>query len=145
MHWQQQFGRLGSDLPPRGRDLAEEPIHEVELWDLVSAFGLIVRNTEAAKPSNIVYDETPIHVYMSRIHARLVERGQLAFSELFDPTMHKSTMVGMFLAVLELVRHEKVLVDQNRLFGEIWLLPRQDDEAPLDLSDVDNYDHASGQ
>jgi len=143
--WQQQFGRLGSDLPPRGRDLAEEPIHEVELWDLVSAFGLIVRNTEAAKPSNIVYDETPIHVYMSRIHARLVERGQLAFSELFDPTMHKSTMVGMFLAVLELVRHEKVLVDQNRLFGEIWLLPRQDDEAPLDLSDVDNYDHASGQ
>jgi len=143
--WQQQFGRLGSDLPPRGRDLAEEPIHEVELWDLVSAFGLIVRNTEAAKPSNIVYDETPIHVYMSRIHARLVERGQLTFSELFDPTMHKSTMVGMFLAVLELVRHEKVLVDQNRLFGEIWLLPRRDSEAPLDLSDVDNYDHASGQ
>ena len=140
--WQQRFPRLSSDIPARERDLAEEPIQEVELWDLVSAFTRIVREQESAKPSNIVYDDTPIQVYMARIHAKLRERGQLAFSELFAAAMHKSTLVGIFLAVLELVRHHYVHVEQNELFGEIWLLPAQNANGPLDLSDVDNYDHA---
>ncbi|MBN2024033.1 MAG: segregation/condensation protein A [Pirellulales bacterium] len=141
--WQQRFGRLGNDLPPRRRDLAEEPIHEVELWDLVSAFGLILRETEAVKPSNIVYDETPIHVYMARIHARVVRRGHLSFAALFERGMHKSTLVGIFLAVLELVRHNRLRLEQNEIFGEIWLLPCAGGEAPVDPSQVDNYEHTA--
>jgi segregation and condensation protein A len=139
--WQQRFPRLGSDLPPRFRDLAEEPIREVELWDLVNAFGLIIRDTEASKPSNIVYDDTPIHVYMAKIHALVVDRGHVPLVDLFEPDMHKSTMISIFLAVLELVNHKHLLVEQNELFGEIWLLPQSDQSEPLDLSSVDNYDH----
>ncbi len=139
--WQQRFARQDNDLPPRQRDLSEEPIHEVELWDLVSAFGLIIRDTEASKPSNIVYDDTPIQVYMEKIHTRLTKRGQLAFKDLFKPGMHKSTLVGIFLAVLELVRYKRIRVEQNELFGEIWLMPCSDSTEPLDLSNVDNYDH----
>lgn len=141
-NWQQRFARQDSDLPPRQRNLAEEPIREVELWDLVSALGRILRESEATRPSNIVYDDTPIHVYMGRIHARLLQRGQLAFSDLFEPGMHKSAMVGVFLAVLELVRHDHVRVEQNQLFGEIWVLPNLQCTAPLDLSGVDNYEGA---
>ncbi|NLE38173.1 MAG: segregation/condensation protein A [Pirellulaceae bacterium] len=140
-NWQQRFARLGSDLPPRGRDLSEEPIHEVELWDLVNAFGLIIRKTEASRPSSIVYDDTPIHVYMAKIHALVLERGHMSFSDLFEPAMHKTTLISIFLAVLELVNHERLLVEQNELFGEIWLLPRADRVEPLDLSGVSNYDH----
>ena len=141
--WQQHFSRLSSDFPSRGRDLADEPIREVELWDLVSAFGRIIRDSVSARPSNIIYDETPIHVYMTRIHQRLRERGHLAFAELFQEGMHKSTLVAIFLAVLELVRHAQVRVDQNELFGEIWLLLRADAAEPMDFSGVDNYEHSS--
>ncbi|MEE8453108.1 MAG: segregation/condensation protein A [Thermoguttaceae bacterium] len=143
--WQQHYRRQSNDLPPRRRDLAEEPIQEVELWDLVSAFGRIIRDTEAAKPSNIVYDDTPIHVYMSRIHDRLLKQGQLTFSDLFDPTMHRSSLVGIFLAVLELTRHHRIRVEQNDLFSEIWIFPNLESTEPLDLSNVDNYDHAGGR
>jgi segregation and condensation protein A len=139
--WQQRYPRMGSDLPVRERNLSEEPIREVELWDLVSAFGRIIRENVAIKPSSIVYDDTPIHVYMARIHAQLVERGQLAFSELFAAATHKSALVGMFLAVLELVRHHRVRIEQNSLFGEIWLLPDAQSSEPLDLSKVDEYEH----
>jgi hypothetical protein len=40
-----------------------------------------------------------------------------------------------------------VRVDQNELFGEIWVLPGAETTGPLDLSQVDNYDHSqsSGQ
>ncbi len=137
--WQQHYPRLTSDLSRREQDPAEQPIEEVELWDLVSAFGRIMRETEAARPSSIVYDDTPIHVYMEKIHAQLLQRGQLAFSELFDPQMHRSTTIGIFLAVLELVRHAHVRLEQNELFGEIWLMPNRQCAEPLELSNVDTY------
>jgi segregation and condensation protein A len=141
--WQERFPRLANDLPSRRRDVAEEPIRELELWDLVSAFGRILRATELVKPSSIVYDDTPIHVYMSRIDVELRERGRLAFSELFEPLMHKSKLVGIFLAILELVRHHHVWAEQNDPFGEIWILPDPNATGPLDLSAVDNYDQAA--
>jgi len=137
--WQQRYPRLSNDLPQRERDLAEEPIQEVELWDLVSAFARIMRDSVSVQPSNIVYDDTPIHVYMTRIFDVLRQRGQLAFGDLFEPGMHKSKMVGQFLAVLELVRHAGVRVEQNRLFGEIFVLPPLDGATSLDVTNVDNY------
>ena len=69
--WQQRYPRLGGDLPSDPRNPAAEPIHEAELWDLVSAFGRILKERAATSPSNILYDDTPIQVYMERIHADL--------------------------------------------------------------------------
>jgi len=129
--WQQRWPRLAVDLPPRVRNLAEEPLREVELWDLVSAFARIVRDAESIQPSSIVYDETPIHVYMRRIYSQLKERGQLSLHELFAPGMHVSQAIGILLAVLELASHRYVLVEQNELFGQIWLIAR--DDAPEEL------------
>ena len=77
----------------------------------------------AAKPSNIVYDDTPIHVYMARIHARLLERGQLAFSELFDAGHAQVGAGGHVPGRAGAGAAPPVRVEQNELFGEIWLLP----------------------
>lgn len=140
--WQQHYPRLASDLPTESADPSEEPIREVELWDLVSAFGRIMRHSAASQPSNIVYDDTPIHVHMERLHARLIEQGRLAFTSLFQPGMHKSTLIGIFLAVLELVRHHNVQVEQTEAFGEIWLVADPASREPLNLSNVDNYERA---
>ena len=141
--WQQRYARQANDLPARQRDPAEEPIREVELWDLVSAFGLILRDTAAIQPSSIIYDDTPIHVFMARVHARVLEEGRIRLRDFFEPGMYRSTQIGFFLAVLELVRHDHLLVEQEDLFGEIWLLPHLESMAPLDLGAIDNYDHAS--
>jgi segregation and condensation protein A len=139
--WQERFPRLANDSPDR-RDMAEEPIQELELWDLVSAFGRIMRDYHVAVPSNIVYDETPIHVYMSRIHERLRTGGRVAFGDLFEPGMHKSALIGMFLAVLELVRHHGVRAEQNELHAEIWLSPGESPTAAVAPEAVDNYDRS---
>lgn len=137
--WQQQYRRLANDLPPRSRNLADEPIHDVELWDLVSAFGRVLRESVAVQPSSIVYDDTPIHIHMKRIYTRLIGRGQLRFADLFEPGMHKSSLVGLFLATLELVRHKHIWVEQNALFGDIWLIPTNREKKDVDFSDADNY------
>lgn len=142
--WQERFPRLSNDLPARERNLADEPIDELELWDLVSAFGRILRDYHVAIPSNIIYDETPIHVYMSRIHERLRAAGRVALGDLFEQGMHKSALIGMFLAVLELVRHHGVRSEQAELYGEIWLLPG-DADRPLDPATAATYEHGEGR
>ncbi|MHB0958392.1 MAG: segregation and condensation protein A [Pirellulaceae bacterium] len=137
--WQKRYARLADDLPPRRIDPSEQPIQEIELWDLVSAFGRVMRDSRASQPSNIVYDETPIHTYMQRIHERLVVQGRVSFSEMFESGMHKSALIGVFLAILELVRHHSVCTDQPDEHGEIWIMPGSRFDPQLALSEVDEY------
>jgi segregation and condensation protein A len=137
--WQQHYTRLADDLPPRKIDPAEQPIHDVELWDLVSAFGRVMRENAAVTPPTIIYDDTPIQVYMQRIHERLVASRKAAFSEMFQPGMHKSAMIGVFLAILELVRHHRVYAEQEGVHGEIWVTPGDEFHESLELGEVDSY------
>ena len=137
--WQQHYPRLASDLAPREVNPADQPIREVELWDLVSALGRILRDSQAVRPATIVYDETPIQVYMQRIHRRLVEEQRAAFSEMFAPGMHKSAIVGVFLAILELVRHHSVRTEQNELHGEIWIVPGEGFDPAQEITAADEY------
>ena len=139
--WRERYPRAASDLPGRSLSPDEQPIQEVELWDLVSAFGRILKAKHAVPgPESIRYDETPIHVYMRQIDERLRREGRIAFTGFFEDTVHKSKLVGMFLAVLELVRHQHARAAQPELFGEIWLEPG---EAPLpaELAVVSDYEH----
>lgn len=137
--WQQRYSRVSNDLPPRRVELSEQPIQEVETWDLVSAFGRIMRDQQAVQPSNIVYDDTPIHVYMARISKRLLEQQRVAFSEMFIPGMHKSAMIGVFLAILELVRHHRANTEQLEMHGEIWIIPGENLSDDERVSEVDSY------
>ncbi len=120
--WRQRYARRTCDLPESSIRPEERPIQEVELWDLVSAFGRVLKKSEAAVPSNIRSEETPIEVFMQRIRDFLSHTPRIAFTALFDDESTRMQQVGMFLALLELIRHEKVRVQQQDLFGVIWVM-----------------------
>ncbi len=128
--WQQHCPRLASDAPTTPLDPADQPIREVELWDLVSAFTRIIRDAQSAQPPSIVYDDTPLDVHMHRIRARLSDQERIPISELFEAKLHKSALIGIFLAMLELVRHHGVVAEQPNGQGEIWLSRGPAFEAP---------------
>src|SRR5262245_19518034 len=56
-------------------NLSSQRLRRVELWDLVSAFGRLMRETLALQPQQISVDQTPIHVYMESIMQRLCQEG----------------------------------------------------------------------
>ncbi|CAL1125347.1 unnamed protein product [Cladocopium goreaui] len=141
--WQERFPRLENDLPPRERNLADEPIHDIELWDLVSALGRMARESKVSKTSSIVYDDTPIHVYMERIHGRLLKEGRVALADLITMPAHRSTIISLVLAILELTRHHGVRAEQNDLFGEIWVFPGEHMSKTLSVTQLDTYEHGS--
>jgi segregation and condensation protein A len=117
-------------------DPSQQPLRKVELWDLVSAFGRLMRETVALAPKRIVLDETPIHVHMERILQRLEQRGRLLFSELFLPPHTRGRLLGMFLAILELIKSRRIQAEQPTSFGDIWVTLVAEEELPPGVSIV---------
>ena len=77
---------------------------------------------DARLPPTIVHDETPISVYIRRIYDKLLAEPRISFASIFTAGMPKSTLIGMFLALLEVVRHYDVSVEQPGMHGEIWIV-----------------------
>ncbi len=135
--WQTRYPRAANDLPTRSVSPAEQPIKEVELWDLVSAIGRIMREKERLKPiTNIVYDDTPISVYMQKMHEELLRNNQLSLTSMFDPGIHKARMIGIFLAVLELARNYGVIVEQDGVHGKMTLRPGEHFQPRMEITEV---------
>jgi segregation and condensation protein A len=96
----------------------------------------VLAKRERRRPRQIVHDDTPIEVHIERIEALVADRGQVAFGGLFDEEMPRARVVGIFLAVLELVRRGRLTTRQERLFDEIWLGPRATAPATTSRDDA---------
>ena len=128
--WELRFPRIPADEPPRRSAPAEVTIGDVQVWDLVGAMARVLRKREKRKPRQIVQDDTPIEVHIERVESLVAEKGRVAFSELFEDDMPRMRLVGIFLAVLELVRRGRLATRQEQLFDEIWLEPAANRPAP---------------
>ena len=102
---------------------APAPVRPVELWDLVAAFARLTREAESLKPTPIVVDDTPQHVYEGRIRERIRDNGRVAFGELVDRPLNKAKLIGLFLAMLELMKQRELWMEQSDDSREIWLVP----------------------
>ncbi len=121
--WLERFPRIAPSKPPAERPQVVQRIREVEVWDLVSALARIIRMPDIQKTIAVRMDETPMSVHQERIRTRLVEEGRVSFSSFFDNEKLQSRIVGIFLAILELIRHEGYRAEQPVDYDEIWILP----------------------
>ena len=108
---------LDEPLQPGG----PRPLRPVELWDLVSAFNRLIREAEALQQQPVIVDDTPQHVYQRQIRRQLEQEGRCTFRELFRPPFNRSRLVGLFLALLEMIRINQLQIEQEERFGEIWV------------------------
>jgi len=129
-HAEHRLTRLPRRPIEPDEDPHERPLRHVELWDLVSAFGRLMRETLAVAPQQIVVDQTPIHVHMEAILERLHAKPRLGFSELLAPTSDRGRLVGLFLALLELIRTRQVAAEQPQVFSDIWLRLLPSEQPP---------------
>jgi segregation and condensation protein A len=114
-----RYVRQPADLP---RDLAGVELEDVEVWDLLAAFGRVMAAIgKGPGVSRIRLDETPIEEYAENIVELLTAQGTASFVSLFERRADRAEIVGLFLALLELVRNRRVRAQQDRLHGEICL------------------------
>ncbi|MFO0831483.1 MAG: segregation/condensation protein A [Phycisphaerales bacterium] len=148
--WQRRFpaGRAHVDDGAMQQAMAGEPDVEVEdldLLDLIEAFKKVQEtvNFERLGDHQVTYDDTPIELHaqdiLSRLHDQrgrasageggLVPAGaEMEFRDVFTGRT-RGESVGLFLALLELVRNRKVRVRQDKVEGSIWLSAREEEAA----------------
>jgi segregation and condensation protein A len=66
-------------------------------------------------------DETPMHVHMETILKLLTAQPRIGFAELFTPPHTRGRLLGLFLAVLELIKGRQIICEQPELFGTLWV------------------------
>lgn len=89
----------------------ELALESVDLWELVSAYARVIEQTRVPRPLQIVYDDVPLSQYMEEVRHRLgTAGGRMAFLDFFRRDQHRARVVGIFLALLELVRQQRVRV-----------------------------------
>ncbi len=113
-------------------------LDEVQMWDLLSAFDRLMREVGVRKPRyhEVTYDDTPIDLHAADIEDRLKREGNLTLRQLIVGRKSRSEMVGVFLALLELIREKKILVEQDLVTDDIQIV-----EAPPEHRKT--YEHAS--
>jgi len=119
---ERQGARLSRHEPPEPAASDGPTVKPVELWDLVSAFARLMRETQSLQPATIAVDDTPQHVYEAQIKDRVRAEGRVAFRAVFTPPYYKARLIGLFLAILELVRNHGLGLDQPESDGDIWLV-----------------------
>jgi segregation and condensation protein A len=118
---EEQSQRLPRQPVVQPASAAPPPLKPVELWDLVSAFGRLMRETLALQAQTIAVDQTPLHVHMETILQRLRDVKRLPFSALFTPPHTRGRLVGLFLAILELTKTRRIVPEQSGALGDIWV------------------------
>ncbi len=124
-----RFRRAPAELPAELRGVELEEVH---LWDLVSAFGRVMTSIGARPLSHAVeYDDTPIELHASELVAALERSGPQRFDELFARSTQRTEVVGLFLALLDLIKRRRVRAEQPANFAQIYLVllePVEDEE-----------------
>lgn len=123
-----RFARRPAQLPP---ELQGVELEDVQIWDLLEAFGKVLNSIGAGpKLHEVRYDDTPIEAHIDSILIHLRRKPATAFTELFHTSRERSQVVGLFLALLELIRRQSLRAEQAGPGGEIYLFLVE--ESPAD-------------
>jgi len=116
-------------------DVIDWEIEDLHLGDLFAAFEKISASIDLTRMGDhkVEYDDTPISLHQEDLVDRLTrsEAHQLSLTSVFEGRSH-SERIGLFLAVLELVRQGRVRVRQDELNDpiELNLIKERDPNAP---------------
>lgn len=122
------YSKPPSDLSTYIGDNPRETSWEFSLHDMLGAYHKLLRRKKLQKPlvTKITNREISIEVRMDEIVNLLLEYNtSLSFFEFF-PHADRQHIVVTFLAMLELMKRNQIVVEQSDIFGEIFLSLRKE-------------------
>jgi segregation and condensation protein A len=114
----QRFPRPKIRLPNDEEN--EVDLEDAQIWDLLTAFNKLLASVGAKRGIHeVLYDDTPITLHAADVQDRLQREGpSLPFEKIFEGRT-RGEMIGLFLALLELIRQDRVRIEQAEVFGTI--------------------------
>lgn len=102
----------------------DDPGLAITLFDLVKAFGEMLERTKNRPIYEVESADVTVSDMIRYLKARFEEAGAdqpVFIMRIFEQQRTRRAMIALFLAVLEMVRMQAVVVTQKDLFGEIAL------------------------
>lgn len=119
------FSKPPSDLSELAKDFQVEKVElNVSIYDMLGALQKLMRRKKLQKPlaTKIARQEISIEKRMEEILVELKRfKGRKSFLELF-PFPQKEHIVVSFLAILELMKRQEILIEQEKNFAEIFVM-----------------------
>lgn len=127
----------------------EVDLEDANVADLCEAYAQVLESVGQHRSvlHEVLYDDTPIALHAEDILDRLEREGPMTLQDMFVGRENRGERLGLFLAMLELVRQSKVQLTQDQTNQQICLqLPgnRNDPQAQQDVP-TDWTDPATGQ
>jgi len=107
-----------------------ELVHDKTTIDLFLAFSNLLSKKKEEFSQNhttILRDEYKIEDMMVIVREALVEGEQLCLQDLFKETKDLQEVITLFLATLELIKTQEILLIQKESFGDIYLLKKNEE------------------
>ncbi len=94
----------------------------VTIYDMIAAFQKLLRRQKLQKPlhTKVARQEISVDKRMEEVLAQILQLKQVLFSQLFE-TVDKRQLVITFLAILELMKLNKIHVEQKTNLDDIML------------------------
>lgn len=141
--WASRFARPGIASNGLAEGEAEDDrlhleLEDVDLSDLCHAFAQILATIGSDGGHEVVYDDTPVTLHAADIVDRLGRDGPMTLQSIFLGRRSRSEMIGLFLAVLELARQNRIFVQQERPGDTIRLTLRNEQEEPAQRANTED-------
>jgi len=108
-------GKLEADEGEKDRDL-----EDVQIWDLFDAFRNVMESIgQGPGQHEVIHDDTPLELYREDLLDRLQRDGPLMFGQIFEGKGKRAEIIGLFLAMLELMKMRAVQAFQDDGVGDI--------------------------
>ncbi|MCL2066076.1 MAG: segregation/condensation protein A [Treponema sp.] len=115
--WVVERRRLQHTLPFTDDNLWEK----VDIWDLFKVFSALMQKIPGETIMDL-YEEITVNEKLTLLAELLENRGQCSFNDLVVRS-NVMDIVCAFIALLEAVKTNMVLIFQNRMFGDILIKP----------------------
>lgn len=117
---------------------------DMTLDGLMDAFTKMMLRLEANRRNNPPPREIPKDTFTVRdkikhIRQTVTQKESMQFEELFDENANVPEIVTTFQALLELLKHQFVLVEQEKLFETIIIKKNPNRSEDEDIGEIDEY------
>lgn len=99
---------------------------QVTVYDMLGAFHKLLRRKKLQKPlsTKIAREEISIEQRMDEIREKIISSNRAFYFEELFPSHEREHIVVTFLAILELMKRNEILVEQQTNFAEIVIMAK---------------------
>lgn len=104
---------------PQDEDLLD--LGELGVWDLTSAFAKLLDEIGSQQSMEIEFEKRDVGYYTHSLLGTFKAKKEVRFSEVFDRSEGRYGMIGMLIAMLEMMKQGYLRARQDQCFDDILL------------------------